>query len=497
MNFKRRAMLLISVVSLAALIVTGTFAWTNLTTQRVIEWHGNGKAPATTKAGGTLHNDYVENEASKQVYVENWGEEDLFVRIKLTEYMEVGTGSGLKATVDQQTGLKVPDPQNASNPVAVGSKIYDIKTWASITDRYVKPTGTEDRNLLSNYWTWNMGGQKYYYPAPESSWANYGYVDTSSPNNLTAASVNSAGIPAKQTRNATIMTMAEWIAADKPIGDYWVIDTSADGNGWAYWAAPLKPGDATGLLLDKVVMADSAHDYAEYFDLSKSYYYGINVDAQMATKDGEDIGNGVKDNYMRFKVEGGWSAQGEALMERIVNGVKEPGVPDEPGVPNESEDKLDKAAVQSAIDSLNNFLTRNFSTYTDESVEAAKKWVTAKIDELENILTLKDATQAELDALLSQIDITQAELDAFLSQINKNDNIKYAESLLILKSSESSESSGVFGPLKPLKPLRLFTNFCKKGTVLALSIIIKRMKTNTISRKAPIQPKLSVSQLEI
>ena len=109
-----------------------------------------------------------------------------------------------------------------------------------------------------------------------------------------------------------------------PVGDYWVIDRNHDQHSdcWIYWASPLKPGEATGLLLDKVVKKDWAYlnRIGSNFDYNQDYYYGINVVAQMATKDGTTDSNGVIDNYIRFgdAANGGWSADGQKLMEIVV-----------------------------------------------------------------------------------------------------------------------------------------------------------------------------------
>jgi len=324
MALKRKATAAIATFSLVALIVSGTFAWTNLNSQRVNEWRGAG-SPGTGP-GGTLHDDHnndVDNDQNKQVYIENWGNEPLYVRVKLGEYMEVGTGSGLKSLgYDPSTGQPARNPGNQSTPIlglTGNANLIDYPDkWKVVWygDRLNvsgdNPTGIAPWYRLSSYWDWQTGGQKYYYPAPESSWTDKNYIDQSSPDDLTAASVNSDGVKAKQTLKATIMSMEAWKAADSPIGNYWVIDRS---DGWAYWASALQPGDATGLLLDKVIMAKTAGNYAQYFDLSKSYYYGINVHAEMATKDGTE---GDLDNYKSFGADG-WTTDGQLLMDKIVN----------------------------------------------------------------------------------------------------------------------------------------------------------------------------------
>ena len=127
-------------------------------------------------------------------------------------------------------------------------------------------------------------------------------------------SVNSGGVKAKHTLPASVLTMAQWLDEGSPVGTYWVIDA----DGWAYWTKPLMPGEATGLLLDKVTLKSPPE---------LDYYYGILVDAQMATLDG-GIENdnlrlrsgAVTDNYTRFGEEGqgGWTDNGHTLVESIV-----------------------------------------------------------------------------------------------------------------------------------------------------------------------------------
>ena len=51
--------------------------------------------------------------------------------------------------------------------------------------------------------------------------------------------------------------MAHWKSDGSPIGDFWVIDQ----DGWVYWAAPLNPGESTGLLLNKVSQTTQPEQY--------------------------------------------------------------------------------------------------------------------------------------------------------------------------------------------------------------------------------------------
>lgn len=53
---------------------------------------------------------------------------------------------------------------------------------------------------------------------------------------------------AASTTTASVMSMEAWQTDGKKKGNFWVYDT----DGWCYWANPIEPGTATGLLLDGV-----------------------------------------------------------------------------------------------------------------------------------------------------------------------------------------------------------------------------------------------------
>ena len=305
MSFKKKTMATITAVSLVALIVMGTFAWTNFSAQIVNVFMGLGAGNGGTdpiSPGGTLHNDHNEGDENRQVYIENWGTEPLFVRIRLDEYMEMGTGAGYKSNAtDPGAGESIPHPQNLAESVVSGASIDVVGTWTPHVPN--ESTPHECDSVFHDFWQWEMGGQKFFFPAPESDREDPSFVATGSPANLTEDSTNADGVYAQQTRSAEVITMAQWLDDGSTIGDYWVIDT----DGWAYWAAPLLPGNATGLLLSRVTQTTQP----EY-----DYFYGINVVAQMATQGLHEV-----DNYERFgdDVNGGWTANGQMLIELITN----------------------------------------------------------------------------------------------------------------------------------------------------------------------------------
>lgn len=156
---RRKAFAAASAVTLAAVIVlTGTFAWQSMNQTARNEARGKGLNP-----GGRLHDDF--NGETKKVYVENFGEEAIFARIRLDEYMELGDGAGTK---DSVIGNSTAKPLIAAKQTGTGSvslDIDDVNTWLthkpgtdSIEDCNAAEPGFHD------YFKWTMGGKTWYMP---------------------------------------------------------------------------------------------------------------------------------------------------------------------------------------------------------------------------------------------------------------------------------------------------------------------------------------------
>jgi hypothetical protein len=293
-------MVCLTTASLSLLLVTGSFAWSSLNSRKLNEWFGAGQI---TGPGGTLHDDHAENGVNKDVYVENWGSENIFVRIRMDEYMETGSGAGLKSVDGTER-----NPQNLAVSLISGASLDKPDTWETHIPKASHPGECDTEADFHSYWNWGLGGRKYYYPVSVRDRSDKAYVDGNSPEGLDQNSVSSEGVPAKQTRPAQTLTIAQWKDAGSPIGDYWVYDT----DGWAYWAGPLKPGEATGLLMDSVNSVKKP---------KADYYYAINVIAQMATKDGSD--GDPLDNYSKFGLDenSGWTQDGHDLMDLVAGGA--------------------------------------------------------------------------------------------------------------------------------------------------------------------------------
>ena len=107
-------------------------------------------------AGGTLHNDHQDDIDSHDIYVENWGTRLIYARIRLREYMEMG-------------------PENQLRPIDIRADISKTDTWhihKPLVDNLPEICEFSNNRELNfhTYWTWNMGGQKFYKTSLASSY---------------------------------------------------------------------------------------------------------------------------------------------------------------------------------------------------------------------------------------------------------------------------------------------------------------------------------------
>lgn len=260
---KQKIALIIATLSFV-LLLTGSFTWVSLS-QRARGRISQLKDESKPNPGGRIHDDF--NGENKDIYAENFGDNDLLVRIKLLEYMEID-----------------------DVPIIAGTSREDKNTW------FPNVLGVD--NGFSNYVEWTRGGEKVFMPTlntdPNSLQTDASGIaidditgEQTAPGDgshyyWTIGDIHpdfdpeSGDIPrpAKATLSPELggyMSMQDWVDADTPTGNFWIIDT----DGWAYWANILKPGEATSLLLDSITMVNTPED---------DWYYGISVKGEFATE---------------------------------------------------------------------------------------------------------------------------------------------------------------------------------------------------------------------
>ncbi len=144
--------------SVGAVAVAGAIA-----VGATLAWQGNtqvarNEAEGIINPGGRLHDDYYIAEAGapnplapagavKRVYVENFATQDIFVRVKLREFMETGEGAGTyDKSADKPSGVTVMTASDAANP-----KIEDSTTWHTYK--------LGESGPFRNIWEWSLGGE--------------------------------------------------------------------------------------------------------------------------------------------------------------------------------------------------------------------------------------------------------------------------------------------------------------------------------------------------
>lgn len=311
------------------LLVSGTYAW-----QAFSQEVTNEIIDSTGEAGGRLHDDF--DGSNKDVYVENYTTiEDganVYARIRLKEYFEYGPNAGELVTPTPSTITLVRgDILNTATPDITDVNTWDIYNYGSVADPAAEsirtyrglefggstvymPTFNQDRTSLAADINGTYGGTDGDRTTDFDRYDDYDvYIagQVSLPQNVITAS-DPIGTPAthtaKETKTATVMSMAQWKAVGYPQGDIWVFDT----DGWAYYAYPIEPETASGLLLDQVVVRQNP---------TEEWYYAIEVVAQIASagdwgtapdsSDPSDVGSGMyADNlsddglYLLNKVSG-------------------------------------------------------------------------------------------------------------------------------------------------------------------------------------------------
>ena len=319
MKNKKLVSSVIAVALAAGILLGGTFAWQSISQQALNEVYG------FVNPGGRLHDDFNEvtnpavdttRQFDKNVYVENFTSlvEDgvqVFARIRLDEYMEIGPGAGTN------------DADKGATSLVPGSVFDQKNTWKTHIPNETDP--------FHAYWNWTMGGDNgsagstvymptfnknkdslqadvngtfagangvpfddykpyaenetkeaaAYYDKDENTTDEIYPIGTSTVENALAAGYirkETETHTAKKTEEGSVITMAEWLARDEAdrVGNFWVWDV----DGWAYWAKPINPDTATGLFLDGIARTTEI--------INEDWYYGINVVAQFVTAD--DLG---------------------------------------------------------------------------------------------------------------------------------------------------------------------------------------------------------------
>ena len=266
------------------LALSSTFAWTSFSQLATNELHRE------ANAGGRLHDDFsfTQDVKNKDIYVENFTSEGdgapIFARVQLREYLEIGPRAGQPETADKNV-TRFPESATLDNKEAWAVHYYgDVHSayaqyfaWVQGGTTTFMPTFNKNKDSLEAdiNGSYHDEGGRYakYTEYAEGQTIEGSAVYDADENDIDEGDAAVEGVnittspethTAKATGDGTVMSMAEWKEAGGKLGPYWVYDT----DGWAYWAQPVQPGEATGLLLNGVELKSS---------MGQSCHYGIHA----------------------------------------------------------------------------------------------------------------------------------------------------------------------------------------------------------------------------
>ena len=313
MNKKKLGTTLAVVGTAAAVLLTGTYAWQSANQEAM------NVASGIVNPGGRLHDDF--NGTDKKVYVENFGNQNIYARIRLNEYFEIGVSAGQNFESADRNVTKI-----------TGDDVYydDLQTWPVRyydVDNATEPywnieygTGTVKYmptfNLNKDSLEADINGTYFYDDgSDETTDDRYkDFIDYSLAENETkiadeifdadtdtidqykdgsgVENVNYS-INADQTHTvaksleACVKSMNDWNSMTEEEQN----DTACwiyDSDGWAYWSKAIEPGTATGSLLNKISVKN----------VEDNWFYALNATAQFITADdmGQNDNTGFYDD---------------------------------------------------------------------------------------------------------------------------------------------------------------------------------------------------------
>jgi hypothetical protein len=283
---------LVATLSILAILLGGTFAW-YAATQAVNSFRGTYTTtppPELGDVGGNLHDNFPGagvtdgGEINKDVFVENTGDSNIFVRVTLSELLGTLSDTNKPAirkaneALAPAAGAAILQPGiDAGFTWKLGGALDPYKSitespeWLAIMANAAL-TDAEKMTRLDELVADQLGG------ASTNEKANTGGAGLS----------DKTGMP-----NATVINMKQYsLMTDEAKAGFvgWIYDT----DGYAYWSQQLSPGTATGLLLDSVNIPSAGSRVYEYdIIVNMEYVDATDLSAWMsntAIKEGASAG---------------------------------------------------------------------------------------------------------------------------------------------------------------------------------------------------------------
>ena len=339
---KKRLAGAVATVAAFAIVLGGTFAWSDFTQHKTNALSGGGSFDLTLNDSFTPPGNWVPGSPAvdKKVSVTNTvtSGSEAYLRIQIKEYLEdysmvPVTDNGKEVLfATYADGAKKGEFMTWADAVAGG---YDYTQYTVDGVDYARTQNAELRNGIYGKHMYLAGPLNVYGSATKADYPNQPHEQQSSTNpecNYNVHEWMNCGITDGDgdtihnhitwNLGTQTMTMAEWIAAGEHTGDFWVLDT----DGWAYWANALPPNATTANVMESVQLLNMPGDQFEYY---------IHIDMEAVTADELDlfVSNGATASAQlligKLKAGGsGWTDNGDGTATQyiLINGQLEAGL---------------------------------------------------------------------------------------------------------------------------------------------------------------------------
>ena len=353
-NTKRSVAVIIAVLALIVTTLGGTFAYQDYKQHKSNELNGE-----AIKYEARLVEDFAEVDdwkvedgaITKKISVVNLGQApgygDVYVRIQLKEYMEIGSLAYQETTkrymIDTEGEFIVYANQSDAITATAAGGLYAGHSIARLTDVVTGASGWFIETMDHD-----PNGQMGKYVITGVSVGNPEAVISSGPQ-VKAANTNHHSFPSDecnyaihtwkpgatletrefiewQLNTGAIITFSEW---NNPAGlngmpvDKWVIDDTSD-EGWVYWGRALETESSTALFMESVTLVKQPEGF---------FYYVIHTDMQAVSLDelisGDVDWGDAGGNFIKNKPSLAWDGPTPTQV-AIGSTVNSPGVISKP-----------------------------------------------------------------------------------------------------------------------------------------------------------------------
>ena len=325
---KKRSMVIGSIL-IILILISGTFAFQQFE-QGAFNPAWDAERIVENVYGGRVHDDFEDRHGpgayDKDIYAENFGNTDLFVRIQLREFLSIdgdaignavisdpstwpiyraeaddatfrlyGTYThdigeeGIQWTLGNPDGVQkifMPTHNHVTHPVAAVDILGTVPAPFNVVDayRFSNTTGRGVEQIAGGFLIEDQASAQDIHvygiqTGASVSDGTHGFWEDGDTYESYLIYINDDGEmtaeedvvhvarPTLPADYGGVMTLTQWEDAERPEGNFWIMDTEDEG-GWFYWNGYLPAGQATSLLLNGIYIPDrlEAWEYVIYLN---------------------------------------------------------------------------------------------------------------------------------------------------------------------------------------------------------------------------------------